>query len=69
MATICPIACKRSTISCLCSGYTPANPSAPKTKSSTSWYPLPGGGPSFNVVDKNMFSPIPKRRPVSFAIA
>ncbi|KAI8374314.1 uncharacterized protein BYT42DRAFT_575942 [Radiomyces spectabilis] len=35
MATMWSIFCNRSTISCLCSGYTPAKPSAPRTSSST----------------------------------
>ena len=68
-----PFACRILTISYLCSGNTPANPSAFSTSSSTgttvaALSPSRSRRPNSDA-DGCMFVPIPRRRPVSFAMA
>ena len=60
---------RRLTISYLCSGKTPAKPPASKIISSREACLLPGAGPSFKTFAGYMWSPKPRRRPVSFATA
>uniref|UniRef100_A0A0A9CXS8 Secreted protein n=1 Tax=Arundo donax TaxID=35708 RepID=A0A0A9CXS8_ARUDO len=67
---ICFRACKRFTISYLCSGNTPAKPSAFSIRSSTGKAAIDSSLFCPNKADEGyMFVPIPKRRPVSFPIA